>query len=334
MRGKPRPGEEVKKAPTIEEFQKQFMDQHARAEQQKPSTIWSKEQVLRTHVVPMLGKKRLDEVTAVDVQRLKASMQTLSPKTVNNSLTVLNVMLKKAVEWGVIKTMPVYVKLMKTTHTEREFYDFDVYEGLVSASARIDAATLVLVLLGGDAGLREGEIIALEWPHVDFNRGVVKVKQAWWCGHITTPKGNRIREVPMTQRLKAALLKHRHLRGPRVLYRESGETLTERVVRNWMRSAERRATMRISGRIHILRHTFCSHLAMRGATAKAIQELAGHADLTTTMRYMHLSPGHRESAIKLLDSGHAAGLDARAVGDILETEGKRGVAQVVNLRNP
>ena len=38
--------------------------------------------------------------------------------------------------------------------------------------------------------------------------------------------------------------------------------------------------------IHILRHTFCSHLAMRGAPARAIQELAGHQDIGTTLRYM------------------------------------------------
>lgn len=40
---------------------------------------------------------------------------------------------------------------------------------------------------------------------------------------------------------------------------------------------------------------------MQGATAKAIQELAGHQDLTTTQRYMHLSPAHRDAAIRLLD---------------------------------
>jgi integrase len=54
--------------------------------------------------------------------------------------------------------------------------------------------------------------------------------------------------------------------------------------------------------IHRLRHTFCSHLAMRGAPAKAIQELAGHQDLATTQRYMHLSPAAVESAIQLLDA--------------------------------
>ena len=53
--------------------------------------------------------------------------------------------------------------------------------------------------------------------------------------------------------------------------------------------------------MHILRHTFCSHLAMRGAPARAIQELAGHQDLITTQRYMHLSPAAIEGAIRLLD---------------------------------
>jgi len=48
-------------------------------------------------------------------------------------------------------------------------------------------------------------------------------------------------------------------------------------------------------------HPFCSHLAMRGAPARAIQELAGHKDLLTTQRYMHLSPAAIESAIRLLD---------------------------------
>jgi integrase len=50
-----------------------------------------------------------------------------------------------------------------------------------------------------------------------------------------------------------------------------------------------------------LRHTFCSHLAMRNAPARAIQELAGHRDLTTTLRYMHLSPSAVDAAIRLLD---------------------------------
>ena len=71
-----------------------------------------------------------------------------------------------------------------------------------------------------------------------------------------------------------------------------------------------------TGAIHVLRHAFCSHLAMQGATAKAIQELAGHRDLTTTQRYMHLSPAHKDAAIRLLD--HRPG-DDESFGDGLET---------------
>jgi site-specific recombinase XerD len=54
--------------------------------------------------------------------------------------------------------------------------------------------------------------------------------------------------------------------------------------------------------VQILRHTFCSHLAKRGAPARAIQELVGHEDLATTQRYMHLSPAAIEGAIRLLDT--------------------------------
>ena len=58
--------------------------------------------------------------------------------------------------------------------------------------------------------------------------------------------------------------------------------------------------------VHRLRHSFCSHLAMRGAPARAIQELAGHQDPATTQRYMHLSPAAIEGAIRLLDGPQAS----------------------------
>jgi hypothetical protein len=51
----------------------------------------------------------------------------------------------------------------------------------------------------------------------------------------------------------------------------------------------------------MLRHTFCSHLAMRGAPARAIQEIAGHQNLTKTQRYMHLTPAALDGAIRLLE---------------------------------
>jgi hypothetical protein len=58
---------------------------------------------------------------------------------------------------------------------------------------------------------------------------------------------------------------------------------------------------------------------MRGAPAKAIQELAGHQNLQTTLRYMHLSPAAREGAIRLLDRGREEPKADQKFGDILET---------------
>ena len=65
-------------------------------------------------------------------------------------------------------------------------------------------------------------------------------------------------------------------------------------------SACRRAGLRQIG-WHVLRHTFASHLVMKGAPLKAVQELLGHATIEMTMRYAHLSPSVRRDAVKLLD---------------------------------
>ncbi|HET7752510.1 MAG TPA: tyrosine-type recombinase/integrase, partial [Anaeromyxobacteraceae bacterium] len=65
----------------------------------------------------------------------------------------------------------------------------------------------------------------------------------------------------------------------------------------------------------ILRHTFCSRLAMLGAPTKAIQELAGQQSLTTTQRYMHLSPAAKESAIRLLDRAAEMETGLETAGD-------------------
>jgi integrase len=135
-----------------------------------------------------------------------------------------------------------------------------------------------------------------------------------WKGQVATPKGGRLRHVPLTARLATALHTHRHLRGPLVLYHEDGSPLTEGLVQGFVKRAARRAGLENNGP-HMLRHTFYSHLAMRSAPARAIQELAGHRDLATTQRYMHLSPAALEGAIRLLESP-AVHLGR---GDMLET---------------
>jgi integrase len=163
-----------------------------------------------------------------------------------------------------------------------------------------DPRAYLIVLLGGEAGLRCGEMMALEWSDVDLGKRQLCVQRSEWKGHVTTPKSGRLRYIPPTVRLTSALRDYRHLKGPRVLCERDGAPLNQRAVQGLVLRAARRASLR-NGGVHVLRRTFCSHLAMRGAATRAIQELAGHQEIGTTQRYMHLSPAAIESALRLLE---------------------------------
>jgi len=313
--------QEVQQTPTLAEFASRFVDGYAKANRLKPSGIAAKKTVLSVHLIPLLGDKRLDQITTEDVQQLKAALGHRAAKTVNNVLTVLSVMLRTAVEWDVITRVPCAIKLLKTTKSAASFYDFDEYERLVEA-ARSDSQAYLVALIGGEAGLRCGEMMALEWTDVDLTKRQLCVARSEWKGHVTVPKGGRLRYVPLTKRLTEALRQARHLRGARVLCDKQGQPLTQKVIQVMMRRVARRANVKPG--VHILRHTFCSHLAMRGAPARAIQELAGHQDLETTQRYMHLSPAALDAAIRLLDGPAEAGPhDRSSRGEILEAAGNQ-----------
>jgi integrase len=325
INGKPaRQKVEVKPVPALAEFSNRFLEGYAKANRQKPSGISSKESILRVHLVPLIGDKPLNQISTEDIQKVKSALTGWSPKTVNNVLTVLSVALKTAVEWGVIDRVPCSIKLLRAPKSVAAFHDFSDFEKLVEAAKADGAAAHLIVLLGGEAGLRCGEIMALEWRDVDLGNRQLSVARSEWKGHVTAPKGGRVRHVPLTERLTEALKTTRHLRGPRVICDEKGQPLTQKVVQVTVRRVARRAQVKPG--VHILRHTFCSHLAMKGAPARAIQELAGHQDLTTTQRYMHLTPAALEAAIGLLNRpGPAkAGHYGRTRGEIVEAAGNRG----------
>jgi site-specific recombinase XerD len=130
---------------------------------------------------------------------------------------------------------------------------------------------------------------------------------------MTTPKNGRGRFVAMTERVATALRKHRHLRSPRVLCKDDGAPITRQGAWSRVRYAAHRA--KVPTGVHILRHTFCSHLVMRGAAMRSVQELVGHQDLAMTQRYSHLSPAALIDTIRLLEARPA---EAER-GEILET---------------
>ena len=308
--GRPAP---IKEVPTLKEFAPRFLESYSKADRHKPSGVASKETILRIHLIPALGTQKLDAITNARVQQLKLQLHDKSPKTVNNVLATLSVLLKTAVEWALIKHLPCAIRLLPVERQDAAFHDFDAYEKLLEASRSIDWRTYVIALLGGESGLRVGEIVALEWADIDLERRQISVRHSDWRGHLTSPKNGRGRFVAMTERVATALRKHRHLRSSRVLCLDDGKPITRQGAWSRVRYAAIRA--KVPTGVHILRHTFCSHLVMRGAAMRAVQELVGHQDLTMTQRYSHLSPAALVDTIRLLESRVAES----GRGEILET---------------
>lgn len=315
-----KPAQASSDVPTFADFWPRVVTDHYEAERKKASTIKSAKSIATTHLIPFLGARTLDSIATADVQALKGALSHRGPKTVNNVLSVLSRALRCAVEWEVLRTLPCRFGLLKVTETERDWYEPHEYLRLISGASKCGPRELVLILLGGSAGLRRGEIIALKWSDVDFTRGHLRIDRAVWhdkkdVSAEATPKGNRGRIIPLHPELAEALQAYRRQHpsvDERVLPNGDGRDLTYKTIRCMVKRSQRRAGLPVdSGGIHLLRHTFCSHLAVAGVSAKAIQELAGHADLKTTMRYMHLSPGNRSDAMAALARLHNGATEKR-----------------------
>lgn len=97
------------------------------------------------------------------------------------------------------------------------FHDFDAYERLLTAAQTIDPRSYVIALLGGEAGLRAGEIVALEWRDVDFERRQIRVRHSDWRGTLTPSKNGRIRMVGMTERVSGGATVGQRRRKPKPL---------------------------------------------------------------------------------------------------------------------
>jgi integrase len=147
-----------------------------------------------------------------------------------------------------------------------------------------------MIVVGLRTGLRQGELLALRWEDVDLTAGRLLVRRSVFEGIVGTPKNGKGREVPLGEEVLRTLKAFRHLRGPLVFCAEDGRMLTKGECKHPLWRTCRRAGLRRIG-WHVLRHTFASHLAMRGVALKAIQELLGHATIEMTMRYAQPVPG-------------------------------------------
>lgn len=263
----------------------------------KFSEIRTKEFILRKHLIPFFGKTPIDKITTMQIEQYKSQkMKTsLVNKSINNHLHVLSKSLRTAEEWGLIESLPK-IKLLKTPPQEFDFLTIAESEKLLEHAKGVWHDMILTAL---KTGLRFGELKALNWKDIDWERRMIIVRSTIYRNVINSTKSNKKRYVPMTREVYNALMARKREKG--FIFTDNSERpLKDTVCQNHLDEACERANLR---RItwHVLRHTFASHLASSGASMKAIQELLGHADIQTTLRYAHLSPSTLKDTVNLLE---------------------------------
>lgn len=327
-----------KEVPTLNDFAPTYLD--VSRVKNKPSSVDSKEMFLRIHILPRLGHLGLDQVSYAVIEDLKVALaatpianvtrkkngepgkpvaRTLSRKTINNCLTVLRRMLSIAKKRGLIDAVPE-IEWFREPPPEFDFFTFEEAARLIISAPREWKAMITVALR---TGLRLGELMALRWQDVDLVAGRLMVRQNVVKGIVGTPKSGKPREVPLSDEALAALHGHRHKRGPLVFCDHVGRMLRVPKTRYAMEKACKQAGLRPVG-WHVMRHSFASHLAMRGAPLKVIQELLGHATIQMTMRYAHLSPDVARDAVRLLDGAIGRAAIGVRSGDEVAAEWQRG----------
>jgi integrase len=205
-------------------------------------------------------------------------------------------MLAVAQEWRLIAHVPA-IKWMRVPKPRFDFLRFDEASRLLAA---VDEDWRAMVTVAVRTGLRQGELLALRWDEVDLNARKLTVRFSAWKGKIGSPKSGRARELPLTPETVALLSKLCRRESGFVFCKADGSPFTKGECKHPLWRACRTAGLRRIG-WHVLRHTFASHLVMRGVPLKAVQELMGHATIEMTMRYAHLSPEMRTDSVDLLD---------------------------------
>src|SRR5918996_677700 len=168
----------------------------------------------------------------------------------------------------------------------------DEVQRLIAHAKNLYHRTLLLTLYG--AGLRRSEVCHLKVRDIDSQRMVLRVDQG---------KGGRDRDIPLSPTLLAALREYyRWMRPQTYLFPgtrngwRADAPITSKVIWDAVRLATRKAGIDTRVTPHTLRHSYATHLLEAGTDLRTIQLLLGHADLSHTTVYLHLSRRHLHAA--------------------------------------
>lgn len=302
-RGEPLPNEapfqeksDVAKAiPTFEEFAKEWYETYVLTTN-KPSEQYTKEGVLRVHLLPFFGKTPLNEITAYQIEQFKALKKKsgLNHKTINNFLACLRKCLQSAIDWDKLSVMP---KMKKFPEDSGRIDFLSPIESAKLLNDKEDPVINGMTLMALRTGMRFGEIIGLDWSDIDLEKRLINVRRNKVMGIMGTPKNGKVRSIAIASDLYELLAQQAKPAGP-VFHLEDGRELTHHLALNALKRACVRAGIRkISW--HILRHTTASHLVAEGVPMNVVKELLGHSSILMTSKYSHLAPSAIKDAVEL-----------------------------------
>jgi integrase len=276
----------------------------------KPSVIRGYEAALKNRVYPAMGHRKVDTITAIDVQDFADELKAdgLGPSSVRNILMPLRVIFRRAMRRGIVGANPV------------SGVELDAVRGKRDRIATPDeAAKLIAAVPLGDrpiwatavyAGLRRGELQALRWGAVNLGSGVIEVRASYDSvarQHLMPKSRAGERRVPLPAVLRdyldAHLLSLDATPEPDdlVFPGPKGNPFHDSALGKRARAAWNTAGLSPIT-LHECRHTYASVMIAAGVNAKALCTYMGHANISITFdRYGHLMPGSEAEAAGLLD---------------------------------
>ena len=268
--------------------------------ERKPSTVSDYRSALESRLLPAFGAMPIEEITVSVIERWRASLGGLSNRSKNKLLIVMHGIFRRAQNVYGLAVNPL-PRLEK--HPQRRSGDIVVFPpeevwALVRAAASEQDGALFLT--AAFTGLRLGELLALRWRDVDFTGATIRVRASYGGGQLTTPKSGKVRAVPVAPAVASALAqlsRREHWVGDDdlVFVGAAGGYMDGSALRRRYKAALGRAGLR-ELRFHDLRHTFGTRMIAK-ADIRRVQEWMGHADVQTTMKYLHYAPREEDARL-------------------------------------
>lgn len=244
-------------------------------------------------VLDHFGGLRLDDVAdgVLPFAALLAERKVQS----KGALTLVKTVLRSAVELGFLESMPHVPRVWKDS---RKLPDSPPVEDVELLLAHADGWLLVAIALAAYAGLRSGEVRALEVADIDLRAGLIIVRRAFSEDEVTTPKSTHERVIPIASPLMPIVERAVRAKLPkaRVVVTSTGSTPTRQNILARLNEFEDRLGMK-RWSFHQLRHFFCSRLVALGANLEAVRIMAGHSGLSITQKYVHAQARDLAAAI-------------------------------------